>query len=93
MDSITLVFVGAMASLILTGVKEFMKKRGIDLSPAGSMASVAVLSLVAATVYVSLSHFGYWDAFLRIITAAGAFYAFVTRNVQQQSKPDNGSEV
>lgn len=80
------VFLGIIVSLIITVIKNKYK-----IGTSGSMALVVVMALVSSVGYVAISHFGYWEIFWKIITIAGAFYAYVIKNIKD-AKPNN-SEV
>jgi len=79
MDIATLIFIGVIVSLLITFLKKFVfKNAGVT----GSMLIVVLVSLMGAGIYTTLIHFGYWDAFLRIIAIAGAFYAYIIKNIK-----------
>lgn len=73
-----LIFGGIVVSLIV----QFLKKR-FETNSAGNMVAVVTLAIVGAVGYKLLNHYGMWEAFLQLLTVAGAFYAFIIRNVQE----------
>lgn len=76
-NATTLVFAGILISLLITIIKSKVKT-----GTTGSMLIVVGISLIGSAAYTALTHFGYWDAFLKIITIAGAFYAYIIKNVK-----------
>jgi len=91
MDTATLVFVGIAISLVITFIKSLIKKAGYSTNTSASMFIVLAVSLVGAGVYTALVHFGFLEAFIKLITIAGAFYAYITKNVKDASA--DGSEI
>lgn len=87
-DTATLVFVGIAISLAITFIKSLIKKAGYDTNTSGSMFIVVAVSLLGAGVYTALVHFGFLEAFIKLITIAGAFYAYIIKNVKDTSKND-----
>jgi hypothetical membrane protein len=81
----TLLFVGVLVSLLITFIKTKLWKTA---NVTGSILIVAAISLIGAGIYTALIHYGYWDAFWKIIVTAGAFYAYVTKNVKDLSASD-----
>lgn len=75
---IAIIFGGVLVSLVV----EFTKKK-LNLNTAGVMIFVAVLSLVGGVAYKLLLAYGMWDAFIGVIASAGAFYAFIIKNVKE----------
>jgi hypothetical protein len=90
-----LVFMGVLVSLLVTAIKTVFKKDGKDpIGTTGSLLIVATISLIGAATYVTLTHFGYWSAFWKIITIAGAFYAYILKNIiDAGKKEDAASEI
>lgn len=80
MDSIdfgSLVIVGAIVSLIVQVIKT-----KLGTSKMASLAAVIVLSLIGGAVYVTLKDTTYWQTILQILMAAGAFYAFIIKQLE-----------
>lgn len=78
-----LFFGGILVSLLVTFIKSKVKTGAF-----GSMLIVAGISMAGSLAYTALVHFGYWEAFLKIVITAGAFYAYITKNVKDVV--DNG---
>lgn len=76
MDSL-LIFLGVAVSLAV----ELVKNR-FGTSPTVTMGTVVVLALAAAGACYFLKLAGLWEAVLEILTTAGAFYAFIIRNLK-----------
>ena len=74
---IALIFGGILVSLIV----EFVKNKA-KLNTAGTMIFVAALSLGGGVLYKVLLAYGLWEAFIGVIASAGAFYAFIIKNVK-----------
>lgn len=83
---IALIFGGVLVSLVV----EFVKNK-FKLNAAGVMLFVAGLSLVGGVAYKVLLAYGMWEAFVGVLVAAGAFYAFIIKNVTDLSA-DTSSE-
>lgn len=81
---IALVFGGVVVSLLV----EFVKRKW-NLSASGVMLFVAGLSLVGGIAYKVLLAYGMWEAFVGVLVAAGAFYAFVIKNVKDVAQADH----
>lgn len=77
---IAIIFGGVLVSLVV----EFTKKK-FNLNAAGVMIFVAVLSLLGGVAYKLLLTYGLWEAFIGVIASAGAFYAFIIKNVKDIS--------
>lgn len=71
-----LVFGGVAVSLLV----QFIKNK-LALSTTSTMGLVALLSLGGGVAFYFLQMFGLWEAVLQVLISAGAFYAFVVRNV------------
>lgn len=82
-----LVFLGVIVSLIITIFKAKFK-----MGTSASLLLVAVISLAGAGAYVGLTHFGYWQAVWNILLIAGAFYAYITKNIKD-ALPTPQSEI
>lgn len=78
METTALVFGGIVVSLIVQLIK---KKTGT--SSLGTLTAVVGLSILGGVAYEVLLHYGLWQAAISILTAAGAFYAFVIRSVTE----------
>ena len=74
---IALIFGGVIVSLLV----QFIKTK-FRLNVAGTMIFVAVLSLVGGFAYKAMLAYGLWEAFIGVLTASGAFYAFILKNVK-----------
>lgn len=77
---IALVFGGVLVSLLV----EFVKTK-LKLSVFGVMVFVAVLSLIGGFAYQAMLAYGLWEAFIGVVVSAGAFYAFILKNVKDLS--------
>lgn len=71
----TLFFSGVLVSLFI----ELLKKK-FNLSGLGTMTVLAGLAVGSSTAYYFLQKYGFLEAFLQIMTVAGAFYAFIIKN-------------
>lgn len=80
---IALIFGGILVSLVV----EFAKKK-LKLNTAGTMAFVAALSLIGGVAYKVLLAYGLWEAFIGVVASAGAFYAFIIKNVKDISNSE-----
>jgi len=85
---IALVFGGIAVSLLI----EFVKNK-LKLSAFGIMATVVVLSLLGGLAYQALLAFGYWEAFIGVVASAGAFYAFIIKNVKDLSSSSDREDA
>lgn len=86
---IAIIFGGVLVSLIV----ELTKKK-FNLNMAGTMVFVAVLSLVGGVAYKVLLAYGMWEAVIGVLAAAGAFYAFIIKNVKDiASSPIDGESA
>lgn len=70
---------GVLSSLLVEWLKSVF-----NVSGKWVVLIVAVVSLVAALIYKTLLFFGYWEAFLGILMTAGAFYAFIIKNIPSE---------
>lgn len=77
---IALVFGGIVVSLLVEAVKTKWR-----LNAFGIMVFVAVLSLLGGLAYQAMLHYGLWEAFIGVVASAGAFYAFIIKNVKDAS--------
>lgn len=84
---IALIFGGVIISLVV----EFAKNK-LKLNAAGVMAFVAGLSLLGGVAYKVLLAYGLWEAFVGVLVAAGAFYAFIIKNVKDLSASATGND-
>ena len=71
-----LIFGGVAVSLLV----QFIKTK-LNLGSTSAMSIVALLSLGGGVAFYFLQMFGLWEAVLQILVSAGAFYAFIIRNV------------
>lgn len=90
LDTATLVFAGIVISLVITLIKSLIKRLGYATNTAGSMLVVVGISLIGAGIYTALTHFGYMEAVIKLMVIAGAFYAYIIKNVKDAA---TGSEV
>jgi predicted negative regulator of RcsB-dependent stress response len=72
-----LVFAGAIVSVLIEVLKNFMK-----LNRLGALVSVVVLSLLGGFGFWYLRETGLWESFLQIMASAALVYAFIVKNVQ-----------
>lgn len=75
-----LIFSGIAVSLFI----ELLKKK-FKLSGLGTMAVVIGLALGSSVAYYFLQKYGFLEAFLQIMTVAGAFYAFIIKNLKDST--------
>lgn len=73
----TLIFAGVAVSLII----EVLKQR-FSLSGQSTMLAAAGVASAAAIGYFYLLKFGLLESFMQIATVAGAFYAFIIKNIK-----------
>lgn len=57
-------------------------KNKFGTNNAATLACVALLSLVAASVYTYFANIGLWPLFAKVLVMAGAFYTFVIRQFE-----------
>lgn len=74
---LALVFGGVVVSLIVQ-----MIKSAFNGSTTATMIAVVLISLAGGVAYTLLTQFGLWESFLGVLTSAGAFYAFIIKNMQ-----------
>lgn len=79
METGAIVFGGIIVSLIVQYIKNKM-----GTATTGTMLWVVGLSLLGGLAYSVLVHFGYWQSVVGVLTAAGAFYAFVIKNTKSE---------
>lgn len=72
-----LVFGGIAVSLLV----EFVKTK-FSMTTTQVMALVVALSLAGGAAFFFLNMFGMWTAFIEVLASAGAFYAFIIRNIK-----------
>ncbi len=72
-----LIFGGVAVSLLV----EFIKSK-LNLSTVQTMLLVVGLSLGGGAAFFFLEMYGLWPAALQIVVSAGAFYAFIIRNLK-----------
>lgn len=75
---LALIFGGVVVSLIIEAIKGYFNG-----STTATMIAVAVMSLVGGIVYTLLTHYGLWESFIGVLVSAGAFYAFIIKNVKE----------
>lgn len=76
MESI-LVFSGMAVSLFIELLKTQFKLSGLETG-----FVVFILSLISAVVYYLLNMYGLLEAVIQILATAGAFYAFIVKNLK-----------
>jgi len=74
-------FIGVLISLITQGFKINQKKKGED-SRFRTTAFLVLLALVGAGLFQIISALGYWEIVWGVLVTAGAFYAFIIKNVE-----------
>lgn len=74
--------VGVLVSIIVSGYKWLMVRRGI--SKAEALTAVAVFSLVAAFGVVVLQKTSYWPTVLQVVVSAGAFYNYILQHIEEK---------
>lgn len=67
---------GAVVSLLSLVLKKYFKTK-----PIATLAIVLVLSLVGGFAVEYIKTAGYWNSLIQILTTAGAFYAFIIKNI------------
>lgn len=72
-----LIFSGIVVSLFI----ELLKKK-FNLSGLGTMAVVTGLAAGGSVAFYFLQKYGFLESFLQIMTVAGAFYAFILKNIK-----------
>ena len=74
--SLGLIFAGVVVSLVV----QYLKK-ALDTTKTGTLTIMAIIAIVAAIIFSVLDMYGLTDSLLQMITTAGAFYAFIIKNV------------
>jgi hypothetical protein len=74
---LTLIFVGAVVSVIVQLVKKYWKTDRL-----GSLIIVLVLSLIGGYGSWYLKHEGLWESVVQIVGSCAAVYAFVIKNIE-----------
>lgn len=74
---LALVFGGVIVSLIIEAIKKYF-----DGNTFATMTAVVILSLMGGALYTTLTHFGMWESFVGVFISAGAFYAFIIKNIK-----------
>ena len=77
MDNLTLLFAGAVVSLLVELVKKYF-----GMTRLGSLAILVGLSLLGGAGAWYLQNTGLWEAFVKIIATSAVVYAFVIKNVE-----------
>ena len=75
---IALLFIGVVVSAIV----QFIKTRW-ETKPLVTVFSTIGMAVFAAIGVWFLEYFGWMEAFMQIIMTAGAFYAFIIRNIEK----------
>lgn len=68
---------------LVSGLVEIIKKKFGSVTWL-TYFIIAILSLIAAGVYQTISYFGYWEIVYKIVLSAGAIYAFVIRPITEK---------
>ncbi len=76
LDSNIIIIIGAAVSVLT----EIIKRYAGTNKPA-TLAVVLVISLVFAGVYYFVAQTNYYDTVLNILIIAGAFYAYIIKNL------------
>ena len=71
-----LILIGAIVSLL----GQYLKNK-FGTTSTGSLLLIVSISIIAALIMYFVDMFGYTEAFLQILTTAGAFYAFIINNI------------
>ena len=74
---LTIVFAGAVISVFMEFLKNYMKLDRIQ-----SLGAVVILSLVGGFVFWYLKGAGLWESSLQIVASSALVYAFIVKNVQ-----------
>lgn len=61
-------------------------KRIFGTSRLATIGIAFLLAIIGAIIYNTIVAFGGWDTFVRVLTAAGAFYAFIIKSFEPVSK-------
>ncbi len=70
--------IGVAVSVIVQLVKSQFKT-----SKYATILTVLALSLIGGGVYVLLVEYSYWQAVVQMLAAAGAFYAFIIKQLEE----------
>lgn len=71
------IFLGVIVSTIVQIIKNYT-----GTTKTGTMVAVVSLSFVGALCYWLLAKYNLWESFYQILITAGAFYAFIIKNVE-----------
>lgn len=71
-----------LVGVVVSAVVQFVKKF-FGTSPLVTVVTTVVLAVVGSVAVWTLNYYGYMEAFLQILTTAGAFYAFIVRNLEK----------
>ena len=74
--SLGLIFAGVVISLLVQYLKQ-----ALDTTKQGTLAIMAIIAIVGAIIFSVLDIYGLTDSLLQMVTTAGAFYAFIIKNV------------
>lgn len=74
--SLSLVFAGVVVSLLVQYLK-----RALSTTKQGTLAIMAVIAIAGAVGFSILEMYGMVDSLIQIVATAGAFYAFIIKNV------------
>lgn len=83
--------IGVLVSIVVAGYKWFMNQRGVSRTEA--LAAVAVFSVVAAVVVTFLQMTAFWPTLLQIVISAGAFYAYIVKQIEAMLKAQSTTDT
>jgi len=75
---VTLLFLGVLVSAVVQLIKKYAGTNTLT-----TVIATVILALGAAIASQVLSYYGWTEAFMQILTTAGAFYAFIIRNIEK----------
>lgn len=70
-----------IAGVLISSLVEYLKRK-FRTSRKGTFALIAVIAILGASAFKALAFYGLWEAFFGILVIAGAFYAFIIKNVE-----------
>jgi len=75
---VALVLCGVLVSMIISAAKKNWK-----LDKTQTMSLVVILSFAGGIAFFLLKQYGLWESLLQILMGAGAFYAFILKNLSK----------
>lgn len=72
-----IIFGGIVVSLLVQALKHTF-----NTGKYGSMLISVIIAFIGAVIYMVLTHFGFWEIFIKILSAATLFYAFIIKAVE-----------